>query len=250
MATARRVAIADIDLGARPFQIRLDPRPGQLRSALGREGQLVPVVLQKRPGKLYVIDGHRRCEALLALGEESVDATVLDVGDAEALRLAYVLNAERKTLTPADRWNSLRVMARRGWSNERIGKMLGMHATRVSTLRNLFPDLAQVDAGVAQGWLLPAHLRALRSLLPRKDWPKWLRVVKAERLSAKALFERIGAAERRREPPYVTKEAGGALVLRGFRFDPANADANEMWRAVTQLDDALDRIRGWLRRKG
>ncbi len=246
----RRVALAEIELEARPFQIRLDPRPGQLKAALRREGQLVPVVLQKKPGKLRVIDGHRRCEALAALGQESVDATVLDVGDGEALRLAFVLNAERKTLSPADRWNSLRVMARRGWTNEKIGKALGMHRTRVSTLRNLFPDLAEVDLGIVEGWLLPSHLRALRSLLPRKDWPKWLRVVKAEKLSARALFERIGAGKRRREPPYVAKEAGGALILRGFRFEPASADPEEMWRAVTQLDDALDRIRGWLRRKG
>jgi ParB-like chromosome segregation protein Spo0J len=232
------------------FQIRLDPRPGQLLRAIEADGQLVPVALQARGERLRVIDGFRRVAVLRRLERPSVRAMVFRVGDAEALRLSYVFNSARKTLLPEDRWNSLRRMAQElGWSNARIAEATGLHPNTVSRLRNLFPAIPLVRDGIEEGWLRPAHLKALRALLPRDRWPDWLRRVRDERLSGRSLLDLVGAEQRRREPPYVAREPGGALVVRGFRFDPATASAEEMWRAVEQVDEAIDRIRSWLRRQ-
>ncbi|MEK6608241.1 MAG: ParB/RepB/Spo0J family partition protein [Myxococcota bacterium] len=250
-APLRNVPIDRIDFDDRRFQIRLDPRSGNLLDSLRRDGQLVPVVLQAQGGRFRVIDGHRRCEVLRRLGAENVRAMALPVSDAEALRLAFVFNHARKTLLPVDRWNSLRRMAHDlGWSNARIAEATGLHADSVSRLRRLFPDMPLVDEGLAEGWLRPSHLRALRSLVPRDRWPAWLRRIREERMPGRRLYEAVAAAERRREPPYVTREPDGVVIFRGFRFAPATADAREMWRAIAQYDAGMDRVRSWLRRSG
>ena len=85
-------------------------------------------------------------------------------------------------------------------------------------------------------------------MLPRAEWAPWLRRIHEERLSARALYGLVGAEARRNEDPYLQREAGGVLIFRGFRFDPATASTEEAWRAITQYDAGVDRIRGWLRR--
>ena len=247
--TIKRIRLAQVDLDDQRYQIRIEARPGQLRRSLEEHGQLVPVVVQPVGDQFRVIDGYRRCTVLRELGEIFIRAAVMEVDDREALRLAFVCNHDRKTLKPEDRWNSVRLMSRRGWKTAEISAALGLHKDTVSRLRNLFPQLELVDAGIAEGWLRPSHLKALRTLVPRAKWPHWLRRIRDEGLSGRRLQEEVSAEDRRREPPFVLKDADGGLIVRGFKFDPNRAVEEEISRAVEQLDDAVDRMRSWLRRR-
>ena len=245
-----RVPLASIDLDDRRFQIRMEERGGQLQASIEREGQLVPVVLQRARSRFRVIDGFRRCGILRRIDAPHVLATSLAVSDDEALRLAFVFNHERKTLKPEDRWNSLRMLAERGWSDTRIGEALGLHRATIVRWRQLFPTSRAVRRGVEEGWLRPSHLRALRDLVPEAAWSDWLPRIRDEDLSGRRLYRVIEASRRRREPPYVAFRDDGTFVARGFKFDPVAANADEMWRATEQLDRALDQIRAWLRKQG
>ena len=243
------VPLDRIDLDDVRFQIRVEAGAGELRRSLERDGQIVPVLLQAAGERWRVIDGHRRCAVLRRIGARTVRAVVRRVADAEALRLAFVANHARKTLKPADRWNAIRKMKAAGWSNETIAEATSLHRETVRKLAALFPAMREVDEGLATGWLRQSHLIALRSLVPRAEWSRWLRLIRDERLSAARLYDRVGAQSRLREPPYVTKERPGVLVFRGFRFDAKAAAKDEIWRAITQYEDGLDALRAWVRRQ-
>ncbi len=243
------VPLSRVDLAGRQFQIRVEPRPGELHRSLERDGQLVPVLLQERDPLHRIIDGHRRCHELARLGVGTVRALLRRCSDEEALRLAFVANSARKTLAPADRWNAIRKLRALDLTHARIAAALSLHPDSVRRLAALFPATKDVGEGIDQGWLRPSHLRALRDLLAREDWPRWLRVIREERLAAAELYRRIGADERLRETKFVSRETGGVCIFTGFRFDPKTALSDDVWRAITQYEKGLTLLRAWVRKR-
>jgi YHS domain-containing protein len=75
-------------------------------------------------------------------------------------------------------------------------------------------------------------------------------------VSARNVYDIVDVTTQRRavpafvvSEPYVARQARGVLELRAFRFDPAIADPDEMWRAIDEIEDAIYDIRRWLRRR-
>jgi hypothetical protein len=63
-----------------------------LADSIANDGFLLPLVLNKRDGKLYVISGHQRLKVLKHRGVERVQALVLEVSLTEEMRLNIAHN--------------------------------------------------------------------------------------------------------------------------------------------------------------
>lgn len=74
----------------------------ELVSSVKKNGVLMPVRCRLVNGKLTVVDGHRRVEAAIAAGLDSVPAYVAEVADSEVLAQQMIANIQRDDLTLND----------------------------------------------------------------------------------------------------------------------------------------------------
>jgi len=97
------VAFEHIALNDGTFQHRAELRVASLVKQIQQNGQLVPVLLRPRPdGRLQLVSGARRVEALRTLGRRSVLAVVRELDDEEAFAASVRDNVERQSLSDID----------------------------------------------------------------------------------------------------------------------------------------------------
>src|SRR3989339_2009238 len=104
--TTQWVEIEKIDFDNKEFQFRQKIDVKDLIDSFQQEGQKFPVVLWKRTsGNIQIISGFRRITAAKHFNWTKILAIVIpeaDLSQEEALKLNFIENIERKSLTDID----------------------------------------------------------------------------------------------------------------------------------------------------
>jgi ParB/RepB/Spo0J family partition protein len=139
-----------------PSQVRehFDPEAHAGMTATVRErGVLVPVLLRRSGGKLYLLDGARRIRAAKAAGLSAVPAIIEDaeMSEADITLSQMILNCQREDLTPLEKAKAIAsVMKNTSATATQVAAKLGMSnamVTRHLSLLSLPPDVqARIEA--------------------------------------------------------------------------------------------------------
>lgn len=122
------VPISTVDCENTQFRFRNDLNISELAESLEAEGQKFPILLWKRnTGTLQLISGFRRINAAKQLNWENILAIALpetEINEEQALKLNFIENVERKTLTDLDLVYTCAKLKSNGKSNRLIGKLI------------------------------------------------------------------------------------------------------------------------------
>lgn len=86
-----------------PFGIRGDEEMKQLHESVSESGILNPLIVRPFGSGYQILSGHRRYEAAMSLGLETVPAIVRDVSNDEAVILLVDSNLHRQELLPSEK---------------------------------------------------------------------------------------------------------------------------------------------------
>lgn len=135
----------------------IDPPPFRLRENLGdlselvdnirTQGLLNPLMVRPKGRRFEVVHGHRRLEALKALGRTTIPCTIIQLDDRQAFEAALSENIHRQTMTPIEEARAFKRYLDEGWGDvetlaRQIGKTPRHIYDRLSLLR-LKPELQQ-----------------------------------------------------------------------------------------------------------
>jgi ParB family chromosome partitioning protein len=119
-----------------------------------KDGQLMPVIVWQDDDWFHLVDGHRRFDATVSLGFETIEARVLDKlpGEGEALQKALICNTQREALSPLALAQAIAdLIEATGWTAAEAANRIGMSAPTVSRLLSLLllpePIKEQIRAG-------------------------------------------------------------------------------------------------------
>ncbi|MBN1824546.1 MAG: ParB/RepB/Spo0J family partition protein [Endomicrobiales bacterium] len=170
-------AISDINVSNTTMQFRKELKSRELLQSLRNDGQKFPVVLWRRHGgELQLISGFRRVVAAKELGWEKVLAVIMpesDLSEDEALRLNFLENVERKSLTNLDMMFACQKLSELGKSNVEIGKLIGKSEAQVRRYIKIAQAPAEVQEKVQSG---EASIRSMDNengkigLVTRDEW--------------------------------------------------------------------------------
>jgi ParB family chromosome partitioning protein len=172
-----------------PHQARtqFDPDAIQgLAESMRQEGQLQPIVVQRRGDTYELISGERRTRAARLLGWQAIEAKIVEpLSEAEAAAKGLVENLQRENLNPVDEakgFKDLKDLNDKYWTQERIGQVCGKkqdYISRSLALLNLpQPVLALMRQRVVSREhgieLLRLHTPKAQKIMARKiargDW--------------------------------------------------------------------------------
>lgn len=128
----------------------------ELAESIDQIGQLVPIIVERRPdGRFDLLAGHRRCAALRVLGREEARAHIRvgeRLDERGRLQLMLAENAQRRPLDPIDEANAYRnLMDDQGLNQSALSRLTGVHQVQISSrlmlLRLAPPDQERVRTG-------------------------------------------------------------------------------------------------------
>ena len=124
-----------------------------MTTTVRERGVLVPVLLRRTSGKLYLLDGARRIRAAKAAGLTAVPAIIEDaeMSEADITLSQMILNCQREDLTPLEKAKAIEsVMKNTGATGTQVAAKLGMSnamVTRHLSLLSLPPEVqARVES--------------------------------------------------------------------------------------------------------
>lgn len=107
----------------------------ELENNIQQVGVLQPLVVRREKGEYRIVIGHRRWLAALSVGMRKVPCIVMDWDDEKAAiaSLSENLDILRKNLEPIERGKVvIEIMKRFNWSQEELGKKLGIPQQTIS----------------------------------------------------------------------------------------------------------------------
>jgi len=230
-----------------------------LEESIRRYGLLEPIgVCAEADGSYRLVFGERRLRAVRSLGHETV-AAVLVGADLPSDEVAIVENLQRVDLNPFEAADAMAgLMARRGYSQADVGRLLGLDKAEVSRTLSLLklPDMVRAEYP-----LYRPPMSALREIAKADQADEQLRRWEAY----KAIEDRAGetpaavpevkpsAARTVEEPPEVALSALSKRVARhvlsvrnalvAFRDTPTGRPLAESDRAMLEdMRSAIDAI--------
>jgi ParB-like chromosome segregation protein Spo0J len=164
--TAKRVAVWEV--GTLLGRARC-PQPAQvtrMRQSLSRHGQLMPVIVVERDGKLELVDGFKRHAAVRAMGWRSIWVIPRPLDERGQWTAMLTLNRTNGSLTVLEEGLIVRELCLSGLTQIEIGQLVGRHKSwvsrRLGLVERLHPELLeQVRLG-----LLPAGQARRLIVLP------------------------------------------------------------------------------------
>jgi ParB family transcriptional regulator, chromosome partitioning protein len=113
----------------------------ELAESIREYGLLQPIVVRSVDEGYQVVAGHRRLEAVRALGWDTVPAVVQAADEAHAYLLSLVENLQREDLTPREESAALEVLVREhGWSTRQVAAAVKRSQAYVSKRLRVFED--------------------------------------------------------------------------------------------------------------
>lgn len=114
----------------------------ELAASIDAYGLLQPIVLRPRvDGQFEIVAGHRRFEAVKALGWTEIPSTIREAAPDEAYILTLVENLQRDELTPREESTGLEVLVREhGWGVRQVAEAVKRSPSYVSRRLRVFED--------------------------------------------------------------------------------------------------------------
>jgi ParB/RepB/Spo0J family partition protein len=148
-----------------------------MRQSLAMHGQLTPVIVVERGGRLEIVDGFKRRAAAATMRFETLWASQRELDDQGVWVAMLTLNRGPGSMTVIEEALILREMAQGGASQTMIAQMLGRHPSwvsrRIGLVERLHPELLEwVRTG-----LLPAGTARRLIVLPQGTQAQFAAVV-------------------------------------------------------------------------
>lgn len=237
------IRVETIDRQDHRFQLRLTASGDDLVESLRTNGQQCPVVLWGRTKPYKIIDGFRRIDALLRLGQQTVLAIVRnDLDQTQALAVSLIENARRKNLTPLDKasavWKTLHI-SRLG--KRFIAKAFGLSVRQIER----YLQMLDFDGSVLDGVLSKKITMAHAVLLHRAKVTNpsdWIDEIVCRKLSEKELKERLlsSGSRRSRGSHLVRDKLGFRMHAFRFRFDMNQSEKNRIRETLQMALELLE----------
>ena len=143
----------------------------ELTESVRQKGILQPIIVRpvKGNGKYEIIAGHRRYQAAMSAGLETIPAIIEQFDDEAALEVAITENSQREDANPMDEARGLKLMLDAGTEVEtiaaRIGRTVGYVLGRVKLL-----DLCkEAQAAILKGKISLGHAQVLLRLRSKSE---------------------------------------------------------------------------------
>ena len=143
----------------------------ELTESIRQKGVLQPIIVRpiKGNGHYEIIAGHRRYQAAMSAGLETIPAIIEQFDDEAALEVAMTENSQREDANPMDEARGLKLMLDAGTEVEtiaaRIGRTVGYVMGRVKLL-----DLCkEAQAAILKGKISLGHAQVLLRLRSKSE---------------------------------------------------------------------------------
>ncbi|HUL46244.1 MAG TPA: ParB N-terminal domain-containing protein [Steroidobacteraceae bacterium] len=139
----------------------------RMMGSLSAHGQLVPLVVVERNGRMEILDGFKRLTAAKRMGWTALTISAAERDEAGQWATMLALNRGHQAMTELEEALVLREIARTGLTQLQIAELVQRHKTwvsrRIGLLERLHPELVE---GMKLGVLSPGVARRLLSLPP------------------------------------------------------------------------------------
>ena len=158
----RSIPVSEIDPNPEQPRRHFDPEHlEELANSVRRHGVLQPIVVRRAGSRYELIVGERRWRASRAAGLETIPAVISDVDSDELLELAIVENVQRHDLNPIELAHAYSALARRGATQEEIGRRVGLERSSIANHLRLLDLSREIQEDVEGGRLTMGHAKAL-----------------------------------------------------------------------------------------
>jgi ParB-like chromosome segregation protein Spo0J len=223
--------------------------------SLRRYGQIAPLVVCRRDGRVELIDGFKRLAAARRLSMQKLSVRLLDADDRAAKAAIFCLNrGGGRTRDLEEAWIVQALVREDGLSQVEVAELLGRHKSWVSrrlAMIERLSDRAREDLRL--GLLTPASARQL-TRLPAGNQDELVAVVRRDSLSChelQGIVDLLAVSSDASQRQFVLAQPRLALAqARGVSapsYDPRlSAAGNRVRKRLGLLLDLLARMRNWL----
>lgn len=139
----------------------------RMQDSLSRHGQLSPIIVTEREGRMEIVDGFKRHWAAQAIGWATLQVSVAVLDETAKWTMMLALNHERSAITELEEALILRELVTTGLTQVEIAELVGRHKTwvsrRIGLTERLHPELVE---SIRLGILHPGVARRLLALPP------------------------------------------------------------------------------------
>jgi ParB/RepB/Spo0J family partition protein len=172
----------------------------RMKQSLAAHGQLTPVVVVDRGGKLELVDGFKRRAVAVTMGWKTLLASVRELDERGVWVAMLVLNRGPGSMTVLEEGLILREMMIGGSTQVEIAQLVGRHRSwvsrRIGLVERLHPDLVEwVKTG-----LLPAGTARRLMVLPAGNQLEFAAVVSQTKLGTEDTEILVGLWQKTSEP--------------------------------------------------
>ena len=184
-----------------PFNIRRDyGNLEELKESIRKRGVLQPLIVRGKDGKYEVIVGERRRKALSELAKEDparfgkAPCLVVEVDDREAALLSLVENIHRKSISPEEQADGIKLLKEMfGMSEEQIAEEIAVAIVEIKRLVDIYLAVKELGLEVekkAGRWRQKVVEKTIEERVPE---------VEKREIVEKAIEEKVPRVEAKRE---------------------------------------------------
>lgn len=195
------VKLFELDLADTTFRFRLNLRVNDLVESLKANGQVIPVILRRLPGRelLQVISGFRRILGTEKIGWEDVAAIILDdISDEQAFRISLLENETRKNYSDLERAYAIQMLRKFGKPVGDIAVHFKRSRRQIERIQKLLQLPPEVQAAIDdEGAFTASHALTLKLLRDQHgvevDYAHWIEQVETGRIPVSKMKSAIQA---------------------------------------------------------
>jgi len=215
----------------------------EMASSLEKRGQLNPVVAAGDSGRMILVDGFKRHQALSLIGQKDISVRLLPVSGVQMKSYLYILNRGNGFTFIEECLLIHEMVEKDGLLQKDVGLLLERHKSWVSRRLDIFRRLdRQIIEDIRVG-LLPSGSGQFLALLPRDNQPDMSAAIQRDDLKVnqiKRLIELWRRAESPETRSFLIASSKTALELAGRdsteKMDPRiPTSAASFYKAVRNL---------------